>query len=694
MYKQAPFVRLLVALVIGILIQWYLPLKLFALAICFVALLFCLLVLPLLFNKQKIIKVTIKSFLLQCLCVLLGCLLVFTRDIRNQKNYVHKYINNANYKTILTLQEPLSEKAKSYKANGTILSIIYGDTITKVVGNVIIYFKKDTLPPNVGYGNTILINKSLQPIKNSGNPGAFNYEQQSLFSNNNTYQVFLSNGDYSILPEKHTTLINSFLFNLREKVLHIIDKNIIPQKEKGVAEALLIGYRDDLDKDLVQAYSNTGTIHVIAISGLHLGFIYIVLVLLFKPFENKKYAKWISTWLKPITIIAILWIFSLLAGAAASILRSAIMFTCIVIGESIGRKSSIYNSLAASAFIVLCINPFNLWDVGFQLSYAAVLSIVVFMQPIYKLFYCKNKWLDMLWKLNAVTFAAQIFTVPIVIYHFHQFPNLFLFTNIIAVPLSTIILAGELLLLTLSWWQPVALFIGKLCTWAIWSMNSYMEWCNSFSFAITDYLQMSMLQCYIFFAIIISIAYWLLQKYKKALFFALGFIIVFLGLQAFNTFTIHKQQALVVYNVPQQQAIDIIQGNSFHFIGDSVMLQNGFYKNFHIKPARVAMGTKENEYIPNYKNHPFYSIAKKNILLIDDNYLYNKMDSFKVMDVVVLSKNPKLYIDSLVQIFTIKQIVVDASNPAWKIKLWQKDCERLHIPFYNTNESGAFVINY
>jgi competence protein ComEC len=693
-YKQAPFVRLLVALVIGILVQWYLPLKVIVLFISFVFLLSILLLLPLVLKQKPIRKVQVQSALLQCLFILLGCSLVLVKDIRNNKNYIGNYIKTNSYKTVLTINEPLSEKAKSYKANGSIISIVNGDTLTKVVGNVIVYFKKDSTPPNLAYGATIITNKALQPIKNSGNPGAFNYEQQSLFSNNNTYQVFLGSNDFSVLPEKHTMLISSFLFKLRENVLHIIDKNILPEKEKGVAEALLIGYRDDLDKDLVQAYSNTGTIHVIAISGLHLGFIYLVLVLLFKPFENKKYAKWIIVWLKPIMIITVLWIFSLLAGAAASILRSAIMFTCIVIGDSIGRKTSIYNSLAASAFIVLCINPFNLWDVGFQLSYAAVLSIVVFMQPIYKLFYIKNKALDWLWKLNAVTFAAQIFTIPIVIYHFHQFPNLFLITNIVAVPLSTIILGGELLLLALSWWPSASLFIGKLCTWAIWCMDSYMEWCNSFSFAITDYLKMGLLQCYLFFAIIIAIAYWLLQQYKKALFYALGIVILFLGLNAFNTFNINKQKGLVVYNVPQQQAIDFVNGNSFSFIGDSALLQNGFLKNFHIKPSRIEMGTNENEQTYTYKNHPFYSIANKNILLMDDQFKFCKMDSFKSIDVMVLSKNPKLYLDSITQTFTIIQIVADASNPAWKVKLWQKDCERLQIPFYNTNERGAFVINF
>ena len=154
----------------------------------------------------------------------------------------------------------------------------------------------------------------------------------------------------------------------------------------GLAEALLIGYKDDLDKTLVQSYSNTGVVHVIAISGLHLGLIYWLLLMLFKPLQKRK-----LKWLRPVFILTGLWLFSLLAGAQPSVLRSAVMFTCIVLGDSFARKSSIYNTLALSALLLLCINPYWLWDVGFQLSYAAVLSIVIFMQPIYNWFYIKNK---------------------------------------------------------------------------------------------------------------------------------------------------------------------------------------------------------------------------------------------------------------------------------------------------------------
>ncbi len=685
-YKEAPFIRLLVALVSGILLQWYIQFNVSILLTVAIGGIILFTSIPIFKKRNPVTTSIIKGSLIKIGFALLGAALVIVKDVRNHQNYFTQKITTPQYKTIISLSEPLSEKTKSYKAIGAVQSIIVNDSITTAYGNIIVYIKKDSVIPELQYGSTIVITKPLQTIKNNGNPGAFNYEQNSLFKNI-THQVFLNSAEYAILPYTYKDGFTNFLFNLRTKVLAILDKNMSSDKERGVAEALLIGYRDDLDKDLVQAYSNTGTIHVIAISGLHLGFIYLILVGLFKPFEKRKLTKWI----KPIVIIAVLWIFSLLAGGAASILRSAIMFTCIALGESLNRKTSIYNTLAISAFIILCINPFNLWDVGFQLSYAAVLSIVVFMQPIYHLFYIKNKWLNWLWKLNAVTLSAQILTIPITIYHFHQFPNLFLITNLVAVPLSSIILGGELLLLCLSWIKPVALVIGSILQWLIRVMDNYIEWCNGFSFAITDYLQMNMLQCYLLFAIIIAGAYWLIKKYKPALFLATSLLITFLGVHIFYQSKINTQQQLVVYNVPNQQAIDFINGNEFSFVGDSIMNEDGFYKNFHLKPARIQLGTKENKVVHSHAKHPLYVFANHSILLLDAAYKFNSKSSLTPIDIAVLSKNPRIYIDSLAKIFTIKQVVVDASNPSWKVKLWQRDCERLHIPFYNTAVEGAFV---
>ena len=439
-------------------------------------------------------------------------------------------------------------KQNHIKANATVSYLIQNGQSTPVKGKIILYFKKDLPAGQAGsslqlsYGSQILFKKPLQEIKNSGNPGGFDYKRYSLFQGI-THQVYLKTDEFEVLNGKKENWFRKFIYSSREKVLNILRKNIKGERELGLAEALLIGYKDDLEQSLVQSYTNTGVVHIIAISGLHLGLIYWLLALALKPFKKRKSTKWLS----PVLIIAGLWLFSLLAGAQPSILRSALMFTCIVLGESLSKKSSIYNTMAVSAFILLCINPYWLWDVGFQLSYAAVLSIIIFMRPIYNWFYIKNKLLDFLWKLNAVTLAAQILTVPLSIYHFHQFPNLFILTNFVAVPLSSAILLGEILLCIISFIPALALLLGQLISWFIWLMNTYIEKIETVSFSLWDGLQISILQAVLLVLFAIGISYWLMEKSKKALKLGLFAFLCFIALRSFHLLiVISKKKSLFI----------------------------------------------------------------------------------------------------------------------------------------------------
>jgi len=369
------------------------------------------------------------------------------------------------------------------------------------------------------------------------------------------------------------------------------------------------------------------------------------------------------------------------------------MFTCLALGESIDRRSSIYNSLAASAFILLCYNPYWLWDVGFQLSYAAVLSIVIFMQPVYNWFYIKNKALDFIWKMNAVTIAAQILTVPISIYHFHQFPNYFLLTNFIAVPLSSLIVLGEILLCSVSFIPLLAAFVGKILSGLIWFMNTWVERIEKLPFSLWDGLQIDIAQMILLTIVICLLCYWLLEKHKPSLFAGLITLLVFVSLRSISFIQLQNQRKIIVYNVPQRTAIDIIDGRSYQFIGDTTLEKDDFARNFHLKPSRILYRTYNNpDTVSNENNSSCLTYAGKHILQIDKQLIFNKSADKPVIDLLVLSKNPRLYIAQLANKFTIKQVVFDGSVPAWKRRYWKRDCDSLDIPNYDVSEKGAFVM--
>jgi competence protein ComEC len=691
-WKKAPFIRFLLPLITGIVLQWNLqiPPGVLWIILCISSITTIIFFLIPFFERYKLSALS--GLAVTLLFIALGGLLSWYKNIQHDKNWFGKKYKYENAFIITLIENPV-EKTKSYKANASVNYILENDSCIKTKGTIILYFKKDSTLSTLEYGSQLIITKPLQEIKNSGNPGGFDYKRYSLFKGI-THQVYLKQDEFEILSTTNKNLVQQFLNKSRTKVLSILRKNIKGEKELGLAEALLIGYKDDLDKTLVQSYSNTGVVHVIAISGLHLGLIYWLLILLFKPLQKRKINPIAIGWLRPIFILTGLWLFSLLAGAQPSVLRSAVMFTCIVLGDSFARRSSIYNTLALSALLLLCINPYWLWDVGFQLSYAAVLSIVIFMQPIYNLFYTKNKILDLILKLNAVTIAAQILTVPLSIYHFHQFPNYFLLTNFLAVPLSSLIVLGEILLCVVSFIPVIAIFIGKILSLLIWIMNSYIERIEILPFSLLDGLQISILQTILLFGVAAGFGFWLMEKSKAGLKYALAALFGFVVLRTISFIQADNRQQLIVYNVPQKRAIDLIDGRKYFFVGDSDLLADDFIRNFHIKPSRVLHRIEPAINFENYQQPENLIIYNsKKIMTLSETKYFSPLGEKIPVDLLLISGNPKLYFNKLAETFSIKQVVFDGSCPTWKINYWKKDCDSLHIPYHDVSEKGAFVMN-
>lgn len=679
-----PFVRLIIPFIAGIMIQWYFPLKL---VIIFCVLCFSLLLLFILSRGSLFLQFKsnhIVGALLVLAVVSLGMLITFIKDIRNNSNWVGH--ESGTYSTILLkLHEKPIEKPNSFKAEASLLAIKKDDSLIGTKGAVIVYFKKDINNEALQAGSLIITNKLIQPIKNSNNPGSFNYKRYLLF-NGITHQLYVTGKDFLILPNRNKEF--KFLENIKNYVLLTLQGNITGKKELGLAEALLIGYKADLDKTLLESYTNTGVVHVIAISGMHLALIYWMISLLAKPLLKRRDTLWLYTFI----VLFVLWTFSLVAGGAASIIRAAVMFSFMAVGKLFDRNASIYNTLAASAFCLLCYNPYWLWDVGFQLSYAAVLSIVVFYKPIHNLIYVKQKWIDKVWQLIAVTIAAQIFTTPLSIYYFHQFPVYFLITNLLAVPLSSLILISELVLIIFSPIAQVAAILGKITTFLIFALNSFIELVEQLPHALWNGLQINLFQTVCLFMAIGCYSIWFFYKKKSGIWLGFSFLILFLAVRTISFYKASQQKKLIVYHVPKLDAIDIITGRSYYFLGDDTLQKDGFLRNFHVKPSRVLHRVSpSSEIILQQNANVFY--GKKILLIQQPIYVKGSDTSMLDADIVILSKNPKLYIKDLLQRVKPKQIVISGSNPVWKANYWKRDCDSLKIPIHDVSTDGAFVMN-
>ena len=686
-WKEAPFIRLLIPFIGGIMVQWYfewpclLYWSIITISIAF-TFLFSFINAFVRYRYYWVAGVFINLLLFNC-----GTLFTYYGDNRHQQNRSNDLLKH-NSTLVVTLDEPLSEKTNSFKANAVIKFICRNDSLIKSSERIIVYFEKDSSFKEIHYNSRLVFSKPLLPIGYNGNPGAFNYQRycalQGIY-----YQAYLKKRDFIVLPEKKEKLFNRYLFSSRQRIVDIIRKYVRGKKEAGLAEALLIGYKDDLDKILVQSYSNTGVVHIIAISGLHVGLIYWILNLLLYLLGRKRGMRW----LKAALVIGGLWMFGFLAGGSASVLRSALMFTFIVTGENIGKKSGIYNSLAASAFLLLCYNPFWLWDAGFLLSYTAVLSIVIFMKRIYHWFFIQNKLLDLVWKMIAISVSAQILTTPLSIFLFHQFPNYFLVTNLVVVPLSSLILIAELILCAGYWIPLVANAVGWAVSWLITLMNGFVEHISLMPFSTLEGLQLSVAEVIIIYLAIVATSCWMFWKNRRSLIIAMIFLMCLVITRTASTVKALNQRLLIVYNIPHHRATELLYSNSSYFIGDKEINENILLRNLYLKPAHTFYRVNRSPELPIRITGNRVYFCNKRILFVDGRVPAATDSSRCIADIVIISGNPDIYMEQLFQIVNCNQFVFDSSNPPWKIKRWRSECEKYGISCYSVAENGAFILN-
>ncbi|MDE3182704.1 MAG: ComEC/Rec2 family competence protein [Bacteroidota bacterium] len=688
-WKKAPFLRLLILVVFGILFQFYftIPINIITVSAIFLFLAFC--IFSFLPEAIRFRFKVVQGILISLFLISFGSLITWQKDVRNQSGWYGNYIDSGSF-LVAMINEPPVEKAKSFKALASVEIVINKKVQRKSIGKALFYFAKDSVSEKLKYGDKIIFKNPLKAIKNSGNPGAFDYEQYCAFQQI-FHQVYLKNDQWKILNGNNAGNYKTVIFTTRNYILQALEKYIPGTDESSLAKALLIGYRVDLDKDLVQAYSNVGVVHLIAISGMHLALIYYFLLWIFARIPVIKKSKLTRL----ILVLFCMWFFSLLTGAPASVIRSAVMFTFVAIGDSFERKNSVFNSLAISAFILLCYDPFMLWDVGFELSYLAVLGIVIFQKNIYNWFHFKNEIFNSGWKLASVSLAAQLLTLPVCIYYFHQLPLLFLLSNMIAIPLSTVALWGCIAIVAISPIPFAALYSGKLVRLSIWLLNHSVLLINRIPFSLWHGLFISKTATILLYLIFLSFLHCLIKKNKATLKIGIATTLLFISMMAYKNWKTVHQKIMIVYNIPMNKAIDFIYGNKYYFIGDSTLIKNHLLVNYNLKPARISFRAMQNAPLLNnlFVKNNFYQFNDCRILMIETTLAYVPTSHKIDLDYIIISKNPKIKIASLEENFNCKEYIFDASNPTWKIEQWKKECEELHLHFHSVTEQGAFVIN-
>jgi len=457
-----------------------------------------------------------------------------------------------------------AEKTKSVKAEIVLQQAKVKGQWKNTSGKIIVYFQKNETAKNLETGNTIIFSSQLQEVTPPLNPHEFDYKNY-LKLKNIFYTAYLKEGSWSCIKQQESFSFYGFAQKIRKYLLNTYKESGLQDSEFAMVAALVLGYDDQIDQPLMNAYSHTGTLHVLSVSGLHVGVIYLMLGYLLAFMKgNKK-----IVWLKVFLILSFLWFFVLLSGFSAPAVRAALMFSLILIGKTLFENVEVSNIVFVSAFISLCYNPLWLADAGFQLSYVAVLGIIYLYPRFYNMFAFSSGFAEKIWALCSVSIAAQLATLPITLYYFHQFPVLFLVTNMLLIPVSTIVMYGGILVLVFS---KVA-FISKTLVWLtatlIKFMNASALFFDQLPFCMIDNIHLSLVNMVLMYILIVLVFIAIEYRSYKLLMSSFGLTILMLFISLFYDFAAKKNNEFVIYHSDKNSTMDIFTGNDLVRITDT-----------------------------------------------------------------------------------------------------------------------------
>lgn len=696
--NEVPFFRLLIPITLGIFLQIFFNLLPASPAIFIIPI-------------SAFLLLTISYFLFQqwqyrWLFGIALNLFLFVSGVTLSVNfsYSNAITKDTETKVVVRLLDNPQQRVRSVRAKCQITNVLVNQRYVSSSEDILLYFSiSDTLVASLKYGDVIAATITPREFDEPLNPYQFDMRQY-MRQEGIRFSAYVAENNWIRCGSRPNALV-AYSLGLRDRFVELFKKYNIKGQELAVVSALTLGYRELLDDEIQKVYSSTGAMHILSVSGLHVGILYLVLALVLRLVPDSR----ILRPLKLLISLLFLWFFALLTGLSPSVSRSALMFSLVAIGQSFGVRSNVMNTLAIAAFVLLVANPYNLLNVGFQLSFIALLSIVVFYPFIYPLFYTKNKVLDYIWSLVAVSIAAQIGTFPITAASFSQFPNYFILTNLIAIPLSTLILYSALLLLVISPFSMLASWVGKLLNFLLVLLNGGLSWVEEMPGSLWSGIHLSILQT---FLIVVSLVLLTLCIIKwKFLFFhlALALSIAVLSIGVWHRFAIIRNNEFVVFNIPRESAVCYRSGGIANFIKLDTLMANpveqyGFYLSGYVNHETYwgqhrcwdtdSLLDDEKVKSVQLRKNMGLALLKMNKMLVALPYCDSawNLSAHRAIDVDVLLVNNH-FSSNLLCFIRPKLAVIDGSVSRKKLDKLMLLLVEHKIPIYDSNVLGAFRLN-
>lgn len=673
LWEQVPILRLLLPFIVGILLFDTAPVLLsdnfvFVLPVLIFS---NLTLLAFSLNKPKFAFANATSTVV-LLATIAYSICYFNDDRHNNQWFGHN--KNTDSSNSLVLVTKAEEKGKTYKYEVELLHSISEKSIRPCEGKAFVYVYKNVEGEIINKGDILLLPSDWSAITNSGNPFEMDYKK-FCGRKNFFYQQFLSPKQVIIYARNNKKSI-SIWDKAHGYCISSINAFIKDSTSNALLKAMIIGEEKDIDPNTREAYSDTGIIHIVSISGAHVAIIFAAVYFLFGLIKTKKYK-----WVKVIASLAIIWFYVMLAGASTPALRAAAMFSILAIGNVSNQRANPLNQLFSTAFILLLIQPMWLFSIGFQLSFMAVLSLIIFYPSFTSLFKPSNKIVLFFSNAIAASIAAEILVAPLVAYYFHSFPIMFIFANVLASLTMGAILVLGMLMILFAKISVIATFLSTIIVFIsnIFHKGIYLLQQVNFNAFKTIYLPaLSMLFLYLLIAsLVVTIGF----KKKRAVWASLCCLLTLSIFHLQRSLQINSQEQLIVFNKSREAYCEYIDANWYSIIKGSDE-ENRATKNVHI-----GLGVKKKE-MPTVRQ--LYVINDQKVLLMDSN---TKADATFPVDVLIVTSVLKnVDVPALAKAFSPGRIVIANNQNKFLADRWKSQCREAQIAFHNTKTDGAFII--
>lgn len=596
--------------------------------------------LNLLYSRLKVYKVRwLGGILLSLILFLLGWWITIRHSQLNNADHFSK--KPAQYLVAVISSEPkLKNDLVRFAAD--IKQTISNGKTEKASGTLMITIK-DEIARNLFYGEELLVPATYAPVDPPFNPGEFNYKKY-LAHKNVYHQLYLYPRQYAVVKSGQGNPIIAYALQLRQNLIKKLKANMADTTAIAVASTLILGYKADLSNDILQAYSKTGTIHILSVSGGHVAIIYLLLSWALSSLNGYKQGRL----LKAVLIITLIWGYALLTGFSPAVCRAAVMISLIIAGKTYSRYINTLNILAVSAFVLLLYDPFLLTDVGFQLSYLAVAGLIVFQPLVYQWFSFKNNFADRLWLLCSVSIAAQVITFPLSAYYFHQLPVYFLLSNLLIIVPVAIIMYSGLLLLMLPQLPGISKTLGYVLEHCILLMNKLLAYIEHAPYAGISKIWITKFEYLLLYVIILLVFYFMYDRKIRFIKWALLCTLLFCISISFKKLQADNTQSITFLNLRKHSGVVFKNGSKGLVLTDLTDTDKNF--QFAVQPML------DSSRINNYTVKPFNSS-------ITLPYLIKQRNLVQFLSKRLLLLNDGAQVQSIPQSLTVHYFYVTGNAP-------------------------------